>query len=105
MFAILETGGKQYRVSQDDKIIVEKLPASEAGSKIFFDKILLVNEDKGSVKFGAPYVDGAKVEAELLKNFKDDKVIIFKKRRRKNSRRKRGHRQQKSLLKIISIQS
>lgn len=105
MFAIIETGGKQYRVSPEDKIIVEKLAIGEIGSRISFEKILLINESQSSVKFGNPYIQGAKIEAEIIKNFKDDKVIIFKKRRRKNSRRKRGHRQQKSLLKIISIHS
>ncbi len=106
MFAIIQTGGKQYRVSPETKIIVEKIGEVEIGSKIFFDKVLLVESDKASeVKLGSPFVEGAKVEAELLKNFKDDKVIAFKKRRRKNSRRKRGHRQQKSLLKIITIHS
>lgn len=105
MFAIIETGGKQYRVSPQDKIIVEKVAAEQIGSKVVFDKVLLINESQGSLKMGDPYVKNARIEAELIKNFKDDKVLIFKKRRRKNSRRKRGHRQQKSLLKIISIQS
>lgn len=101
MFAIVETGGKQYRVSTEQKIIVEKLSA-EVGSKITFDKVLLVNNGK-DISFGNPTVSGAKVEAEVLKNFKDDKVIIFKKRRRQNSRRKRGHRQHQTLLKITAI--
>jgi len=104
MFAIIETGGKQYRVCANDKIIVEKL-AGEAGSKVVLDKVLLVKSDKGDLNFGSPLVKGAKVEAEIVKNFKNDKVIIFKKRRRQNSRRKQGHRQQQTLLKIISINS
>ncbi len=104
MFAIIETGGKQYRVCANDKIIVEKI-AGEAGSKIILDKVLLVKSDKGELSFGSPLVEGAKVEAEIVKNFKNDKVIIFKKRRRQNSRRKQGHRQHQTLLKIVSINS
>ena len=103
MFAIVETGGKQYRVAPNDKLIVEKLNG-DVGSKISLDKVLLVNKD-GDINFGAPFVSGAKVEDEILKSFKNDKVIIFKKRRRQNSRRKRGHRQQQTLLKILSINS
>lgn len=101
MFAIVETGGKQYRVSTEQKIIVDKLSA-DVGSKITLDKVLLVNNGQDT-SFGNPLVSGAKVEAEVLKNFKDDKIIIFKKRRRQNSRRKRGHRQHQTLLKITAI--
>jgi large subunit ribosomal protein L21 len=104
MFAIVETGGKQYRVAANDKIIVEKL-AIDAGSKVTLDKVLLVKSEGGNVSFGAPFVSGASVEAEVLKTFKNDKVIIFKKRRRQNSRRKQGHRQQQTLLKILSIKA
>lgn len=104
MFAIVETGGKQYRVAANDKIIVEKL-AIDAGSKVTLDKVLLVKSEGGDVNFGAPFVSGASVEAEVLKTFKNDKVIIFKKRRRQNSRRKQGHRQQQTLLKILSIKA
>jgi large subunit ribosomal protein L21 len=102
MFAIIETGGKQYRVQANEKIIVEKL-IGDAGAKVILDKVLLVKSDKGDLSFGAPLLSGAKVEAEIVKTFKDDKVIIFKKRRRQNSRRKTGHRQQQTLLKILSI--
>ncbi len=104
MFAIIETGGKQYRVCANEKIIVEKL-AGEAGAKIVLDKVLLVKSDKGEIAFGDPVLKGAKVEAEIVKTFKNDKVIIFKKRRRQNSRRKQGHRQQQTLLKIVSIKA
>ena len=103
MFAVIQTGGKQYRVSPDDKIIVEKLEA-EAGKKITLDQVLLIGGDK-ETKLGDPQVKGANVEAEVIKNFKNDKVIIFKKRRRKNSRRKKGHRQPQTLLKILKINS
>jgi large subunit ribosomal protein L21 len=104
MFAIIETGGKQYRVCANEKIIVEKL-IGESGSKITLNKVLLVKSDEGNVSFGNPLVNGAEVEAEVVKTFKNDKVIIFKKRRRKNSRRKNGHRQQQTLLKILSIKA
>lgn len=102
MFAIIETGGKQYRVAPNEKIIVEKLDG-EAGAKVTLDKVLLVKPAQGEIAFGSPLVKGAQVEAEIIKTFKDDKVIIFKKRRRQNSRRKQGHRQQHTLLKILSI--
>jgi large subunit ribosomal protein L21 len=104
MFAIIETGGKQYRVSANEKIIVEKING-EAGSKITLDKVLLVQSEAGEITFGSPMVQGAQVEAEIIKAFKGDKVIILKKRRRQNSRRKRGHRQQHTLLKILSIKA
>lgn len=103
MFAIVETGGKQYRVALNDKLIVEKIDG-EVGSKVSLDKVLLVNND-GNLNLGSPFIAGAKVEAEILKFFKNDKVIVFKKRRRQNSRRKRGHRQHQTLLKILSINS
>ncbi len=104
MFAIVETGGKQYRVAPNEKIIVEKI-AGEVGSKISLEKVLLVNNESGITSFGTPFVKGASVVVEILKSFKNDKVIIFKKRRRQNSRRKRGHRQQQTLLKVLSINS
>jgi large subunit ribosomal protein L21 len=104
MFAIVETGGKQYRVSADEKIIVEKIDA-EDGSRITLNNVLLVKSGDNDASFGAPFVEGASVEAEVIKTFKDDKVIIFKKRRRQNSRRKQGHRQRKTLLKILSIKA
>jgi large subunit ribosomal protein L21 len=102
MFAIVETGGKQYRVSPNEKIIVEKL-VGEVGSKVILNKVLMINREHGESTFGDPILNGVEVEAEIVKFFKDDKVIIFKKRRRKNSRRKNGHRQRKTLLKIVSI--
>ncbi len=101
MFAIIQTGGKQYRVAKDDKIIVENLN-SNPGDVIKLD-VLFAQNDNGDAVFGAPHIKGATVSAEVTKNFKDDKVIVFKKRRRQNSRRKNGHRQLKTLLKIIDI--
>lgn len=104
MFAIVETGGKQYRVAPNDKIIVEKLDG-EVGSILILDKVLLLGDDNGELTIGAPIVEGAQVEAELVKNFRGDKVIIFKRRRRKHSRRKNGHRQSHTLLKISAIKA
>ncbi len=104
MFAIIETGGKQYRVTPNEKIIIEKL-VGEAGTKVTIDKVLMVKSEQGEVTIGSPVINGAKVEAEIVKTFKNDKVLIFKKRRRQNSRRKQGHRQQQTQLKILSIKA
>jgi len=104
MFAILEINAKQYKASVNDKLKVDNLN-KEIGEKIVFDKVLCTQNDKGEITVGQPLVTGAKVEVEVIKNFKDKKVIIFKKRRRKNSRRKRGHRQQRTEVKVISIQA
>ncbi len=101
MFAVIKTGGKQYRVAKDQVLRVEKLPV-EAGETVTFDQVLMVGEGEG-VKVGSPTVDGASVTAEVLEQIKDKKVIIFKKRRRHNSRRKNGHRQQLTVLRIKDI--
>lgn len=101
MFAIVQTGGKQYRVAKNDKIIVENLNLN-LGDKIKLDVLFAEGQD-GKAVFGSPTVGNASVEAEVSKNFKDDKIIVFKKRRRQNSRRKNGHRQLKTLLKIVDI--
>ena len=101
MFAIVKTGGKQYRVAANDKIKVEKLDLEE-GKKVTLSDVLFVQKE-GKAIFGEPFVGGANVEAEVVKNFRDKKVIIFKKRRRQNSRRKTGHRQHRTELKILSI--
>ena len=100
-FAIIKTGGKQYKVKTSDIIKIEKLN-NDKSSKIEFDKVLAYGNEK-VVEIGSPIVDGAKVEAELIKNAKNRTILIFKKRRRKNSRRKNGHRQQYSLIKIKKI--
>lgn len=97
MFAVIETGGKQYRVKKDDVIEVEKLDAAK-GAKVTIDRVLMVG-----AKIGAPLVSGASVAAEVIDQIKDDKVIIFKKKRRQNYRRKNGHRQQLTVLKITDI--
>ena len=101
MLAIIRTGGKQYKVAKGDRIQVEKLEANE-GDNIILEEVLFV-EDGKDAKIGDPLVDGAIVEAKVLRNYKDKKVIVFKKRRRQNSRRKNGHRQHKTELKIMDI--
>lgn len=101
MYAVIKTGGKQYRVAENDILSIERL-TGEAGATIEFDEVLMVGEGE-SVKVGAPLVAGAKVTAELVEQTRGPKVIAFKKRRRKNSRRKRGHRQDLSLVRITGI--
>jgi len=100
-FAIIETGGKQYKVSASKILEVEKLN-TEVGKTIKFDKVLLLNDDK-TTEIGSPNVDGAIVEAKLLENVKDRTILIFHKRRRKNSRKKNGHRQRHSKIQITKI--
>ena len=99
MFAIVRTGGKQYRVAAGDKIVVEKM-AGEAGDKITLDDVLLAGEG-GDLKD----VAGLTVAAEIIAQAKSEKVIVFKKRRRHNYRRKNGHRQRHTILRIVSIGS
>ncbi len=101
-FAIIQTGGKQYKVKASDILKIEKLKNSKPESKIEFNEVLAYGDDK-TLEVGSPLVKGAKVEAELMKNSKNRTILIFKKRRRKNSRRKNGHRQQYSLIKIKKI--
>src|SRR5258706_7895682 len=100
MFAVIKTGGKQYRVVADDTLKVEKI-AGEPGEIIQFGEVLVVGGD--SVTLGLPTVEGATVAAEVLSQSRGPKVIAFKKRRRKNSRRKRGHRQEYTLVRITEI--
>ena len=102
-FAIIETGGKQYKVSASNILKVEKLDIKK-GNKVEFKKVLLVNDDK-TVEIGDPIVSGAIVEGMLLDNIKDRKVIVFKKRRRQNSRKRYGHRQPLSKVPITKIMS
>ena len=101
-FAVIKTGGKQYKVKAGEIIKVEKLLESKAESKVEFKEVLAYGDDK-AVELGEPTISGAKVEADLIKNSKNRTVLIFKKRRRKNSRRKNGHRQQYSLIRINKI--
>ena len=100
MFAVIKTGGKQYRVAAEDKLKVEKV-AGEVGEIITFGEVLVVGGD--SVTLGEPTVAGASVAAEVVQQGRGPKVIAFKKRRRKNSRRKRGHRQEFTLVRITEI--
>ena len=101
-YAVIKTGGKQYKVKSGEILKIEKLPDSKPETKIEFNEILAYGDDK-SIEIGTPNVEGAKVEADLIKNSKNRTILIFKKRRRQNSRRKNGHRQQYSLIKIKKI--
>ena len=101
-YAVIQTGGKQYKVRSGEILKVEKLSASKPDTKIEFKEILAYGNDE-TIEVGAPTVQGAKVEANLIKNSKNRTVLIFKKRRRQNSRRKNGHRQQYSMIKINKI--
>ena len=102
-FAIIETGGKQYKVSTSKILEIEKLDA-KVGETIKFQNVLLLNDDK-TTEVGSPSIDGAMVEAKLLDNVKDRTVLIFHKRRRKHSRKKNGHRQRHSKIQITKIMS
>ncbi|MCP5432340.1 MAG: 50S ribosomal protein L21 [Alphaproteobacteria bacterium] len=101
MFAVVKTGGKQYRVAKDDVLFVEKLEA-EPGAKVELSEVLMIGGE-GEAKIGAPLVAGATVSAEVVEQTRGRKVIVFKKRRRKNSRRRNGHRQPLTALKITEI--
>ena len=100
MYAVIRTGGKQYRVTEGDRLRVEKLPG-EVGLDITLDEVLMLGGDK--VAIGKPLVAGAKVTARIVAQDRDKKVIVFKFRRRKNYRRKRGHRQPFTELKITGV--
>ena len=101
-YAVIQTGGKQYKVRAGEILKIEKFNNSEPNSKIEFKEILAYGDDK-NIEIGNPLIGGAKVEANLVKNGKNRTILIFKKRRRKNSRRKNGHRQQFSLIRINKI--
>ena len=101
MYAIIETGGKQYKVSEGDVVFVEKLDV-EAGSTVTIDKVLVVEKD-GDLKVGAPFVEGATVEAEAIKNGKEKKIIVYKYKAKKGYHKKQGHRQPYTKLEITKI--
>ena len=101
-YAIIQTGGKQYKVKSGEILKIEKLPDSKADTKIEFNEILAYGDSK-IIEVGSPIVQGAKVEANLIKNSRNRTVLIFKKRRRQNSRRKNGHRQEYSMIRINKI--
>ena len=102
MYAVIRTGGKQYRVASGQVIKIERLDG-EVGATIAFEQVLMVGNEQGEPKIGAPLVEGAQVTAEVLEQGKGPKVIVFKKKRRKNYRRKRGHRQLQTVLRIRDI--
>ena len=101
MYAIIETGGKQYKVEKDDVIFIEKLDV-EAESEISFDKVIAIGSDDG-IKVGAPYVDGASVSAKVIKNGKGKKVVVATYKPKKNEKRKMGHRQPYTKVEISAI--
>ena len=101
-FAVIKTGGKQYKVQAGEIIKIERLEDSKPETKLEFNEVLAYGDDK-NLELGEPTISGAKVEANLIKNGKNRTVLIFKKRRRKNSKRKNGHRQQFSLIRINKI--
>lgn len=103
MFAVIKTGGKQYKVQKDDKILVEKLEANE-GDKITLNEVLMVADGKTS-KIGSPVVAGAAVEATVVAQTRGPKITIFKKKRRQNYRRKNGHRQDLTMIQITNIKA
>ncbi len=100
-FAVIQTGGKQYKVSTSEILKIEKLN-NEEGKTVEFKNVLFLNDDK-TTEIGNPNIEGAKVEAKILKNTKNKTILVFKKRRRKNSRKKYGHRQPVSLIRITKI--
>ena len=97
MYAVIKTGGKQYRVQPGDLLVVEKLEG-EPGAEVVFDQVLMLGED-----VGAPLVKGASIQCEILEHGQGEKVIAFKKKRRKNTHRKRGHRQHFTKVKVLDI--
>ncbi len=103
MFAVVKTGGKQYKVQKDDKILVEKLEGKEGG-KITLDEVLMLVDGK-TAKVGEPVVKGAKVEAKIVAQTRGPKITVFKKKRRQNYRRKKGHRQDLTMIQVTDIKA
>lgn len=102
MYAIIEVGGHQYKVTENDVICVDK-QNKEVEDKLTFDRVLLLSDDKGSISVGKPVVEGAKVEATVLDHVKSDKVIVFKKKRRKGYQVRNGHRQHMTQIRIDKV--
>ncbi len=102
MYAIIETGGKQFRVEEGSEIVVEKLDV-EAGAGVRLDKVLMLGD--GAFSVGTPYIEGAAVAAEVVKHSRGEKIIVYKKRRRHDYHKKQGHRQELTTLKIKSLQA
>jgi len=103
MFAVIKTGGKQYKVQKDDKLLVEKLEGSE-GDKLKLDEVLMVADGKKST-VGEPLIKGAVVEAKVVAQTRGPKITVFKKKRRQNYRRKKGHRQDLTMIQITNIKA
>ncbi|MDP6517672.1 MAG: 50S ribosomal protein L21 [Alphaproteobacteria bacterium] len=101
MYAVIKTGGKQYKVAKNDVIRVERL-TGEAGAAVAFEDVLMIGDDAGA-QVGQPVIAGAKVTATVLEQIRDDKILVFKKKRRKNYRRKAGHRQHLTVLRVTDI--
>ena len=102
MYAVIATGGKQYKVKVDDYVDVELLDG-EVGKEVVFDKVLAIGEEQGSLEVGAPVVAGATVKGEIVDIFRGQKIVVFKMKRRKSDRRTRGHRQNYMRIKITGI--
>ena len=104
MFAIIKTGGKQYKIKENETIFVEKLKYKK-GDKIDIKDVLLLSNDEKNIKIGTPILKGITIKAEVLEQKKNKKIIVFKKKRRKNYKRKNGHRKEITVLKILKIGS
>ncbi|MBR0151240.1 MAG: 50S ribosomal protein L21 [Synergistaceae bacterium] len=104
MYAVIETGGKQYRASVGDKFRIEKIPG-ETSTEVIFDKVLAVGGDDTATRFGDPYIVGARVTAEIIKQDRADKVLVFKYKSKKNIRKMRGHRQYFTEIIIRNIEA
>ncbi len=102
MYAVIETGGKQYRVDKGDRIEIEKIDAVES-SEYIFDRVLFLSDGGGKVTVGKPYLEGVKVKGRVLRQGKGEKIIVYKFHKRKNYSRKRGHRQRFTLVEIVDI--
>ncbi len=103
MFAVIKTGGKQYKVQKDDKLLVEKLEGNN-GDKVTINEVLMVSDGKKAT-LGEPLVKGAKVEAKIVEQTRGSKIVVFKKKRRQNYRRKKGHRQDLTMIQITNIKA
>ena len=104
MYALIESGGKQYKVSEGTVLKVEKLEAA-AGDRLVIDKVLMINDENGNVKVGNPLVNNARVEVEVMEQGRNKKVVVFKYKRRKNYRKKQGHRQPFTRIKVLTIEA
>lgn len=105
MFAIVESGGKQYQVAEGSLLKIEKLPDPIKGKKVEFESVLMLSDADGKIQIGKPTVEGAKVVGEIIAQDRHPKILVFKKKRRHNYRRKNGHRQAFTLVKVVSIKS